>query len=457
MTPARYDVVFRGKILPGFPVNDVKSKLIKIFSISEEKALKILKSSGVGLKRNTDEITAKKLAAALRRIGMDVTLSKSKKEPGSAEAPPIPPAEGSAEKEIEEPGSVTMADQELPGDDESIRRTSPPDGDEVARVPFEFNGNGSEYFKIWLVNIILSIITLGIYSAWAKVRRKQYFYGNTTLSGSSFEYLADPVKILKGRLIVVGVFILYSVLSGLLPLVSGIMGLVFILILPWLIVRSLVFNARNSALRNVRFGFKGSVMAAAKVYILWPLAAALTLGALFPYVYFRQKKFVVENTVYGRTAFVFTATAREYYRIYFGTLIPVLIGIVLIALSVFFMPPVSVVVFVVFLVLYLYLFAYFSVKTTNLLFNTSSLSHHRFEAGLKTGEYLLLVLTNSLGVALTLGLFFPFAKVRTVQYKLRHLTLLASGDLAGFIDEEGQQVSSIGEEVGDFFDMDFGL
>jgi uncharacterized membrane protein YjgN (DUF898 family) len=422
MTPAFYDVVYRGKILPGFDIDDVKSKLMDLFSISEEKAMKIINSNGVALKKSTDEVSAKKYETALRRIGMEVTLTRSKKEPGSGETPRIPSGEGITKKEN--------------------------------KVPFEFSGSGSEYFKIWLVNIILSVITIGIYSAWAKVRRKQYFYGSTKLSGSSFEYLADPVKILKGRLIVVGFFILYSVLSNLLPLVSGIMSLVFILILPWLIVRSLVFNARNSALRNVRFGFKGSIKEAVKVYILWPLAAALTLGALSPYVFFRQKKFVVENSVYGRTAFVFTATAREYYRIFFGALIPIITGIILIVVAGFFLPPVSALVV---LVLYLYLMAYFSVKTTNLLFNTSSLSHHRFEAGLKTGEYMMLVLTNSLGVALTLGLFFPWAKVRTVQYKLQHVALLASGNLEGFIADEEKQVSAIGEEIGDFFDMDFGL
>lgn len=454
MTPARYDVVFRGKILPGFDNEGVKSKLMDVFSISEDKAVKILKSNGIALKKNTDEITAKKLAAALRKIGMEANLTRSKKDPGSAKARPKTPVGGSSEKDVETPENVRMTDQTLPGEDGRVDQTPEQGGDAVSRVPFEFSGKGSEYFKIWLVNIILSVITLGIYSAWAKVRRKQYFYGNTTLSGSSFEYLADPVKILKGRLIVVGFFILYSILSGLLPLVSGIMSLAFILILPWLIVRSLVFNARNSALRNVRFGFKGSIMGAAKAFILWPLAATLTLGILFPYVYFRQKKFIVENSVYGRTPFVYTATAREYYRICFGALIPILGGIVLVVLCAFFLPPVSALVF---LVLYLYLFAYFSVRTTNLLFNTSSLSHHRFEAGLKTGEYMMLVLTNSLGVAVTLGLFFPFAKVRTAQYKFQHLTLLVSGDLAGFIDDEERQVSALGEEVGDFFDMDFGL
>ena len=41
--------------------------------------------------------------------------------------------------------------------------------------PVQFNGRGGEFFGIWIVNILLSIITLGIYSAWAKVRTKRYF------------------------------------------------------------------------------------------------------------------------------------------------------------------------------------------------------------------------------------------------------------------------------------------
>ena len=48
---------------------------------------------------------------------------------------------------------------------------------------------------------LLSIVTLGIFSAWAKVRNKQYFYRNTLVDGSSFEYLASPIAILKGRII----------------------------------------------------------------------------------------------------------------------------------------------------------------------------------------------------------------------------------------------------------------
>ena len=38
-----------------------------------------------------------------------------------------------------------------------------------------FNGSGMEYFKIWIVNVLLTIITLGLYHPWAKVRNHRYF------------------------------------------------------------------------------------------------------------------------------------------------------------------------------------------------------------------------------------------------------------------------------------------
>ena len=95
------------------------------------------------------------------------------------------------------------------------RAASPP----ATRVllPFEFRGNGSEYFRIWIVNLLLTIVTLGIYSAWAKVRRLRYFYGNTFVDGQSFEYHGQPLAILKGRLIVFGGYVVFVIASQMAP------------------------------------------------------------------------------------------------------------------------------------------------------------------------------------------------------------------------------------------------
>ncbi len=40
-----------------------------------------------------------------------------------------------------------------------------------------FTGAASEYLGIWFVNILLTILTLGIYSAWAREGAAQFYYG----------------------------------------------------------------------------------------------------------------------------------------------------------------------------------------------------------------------------------------------------------------------------------------
>ncbi len=453
MSDMRYNVIYRGKVLEGFEFETVKQNLMRIFSLSEDKAEKILKTHRVVLKKNADESTAKKFGAALKKAGLDVALTKSPSTGVSQKAKPAV-----AMKEAKRPPEEKRKEAPQPDEKPLERQAGAPapavGAGPPSRISFEFLGTGSEYFKIWLVNAILSIITLGIYSPWAKVRRKQYLYGNTHVKGASFEYLANPVKILKGRVVVIGILIVHSTVSSLAPVIGSILGLAIVVILPWLVVRSLAFNARNSALRNIRFGFEGTVGEAVNVYILWPFLAVLTLGILTPYAYFRQKKFVVENSGYGTTRFTFSATAAEYYRLSFSALIPIVIGIAVVAASGFLFPPAAILVV---MVLYLYLFAFFSVKTTNLLYNSSRLAPHRLESTLKIKEYIVLVVTNSIATALTLGLFHPWAKIRTLRYKLEHLTLIASGDLDSFIAKEQKQVSALGEEMGDFLDFDFGL
>jgi uncharacterized membrane protein YjgN (DUF898 family) len=466
MTEPRYDVIYRGKILDGFQFETAKRNLVRMFSQSEEKAERILKSRRAVLKKNADESTARRFGAALKKAGLDVALTKSR----IAEAPPeiTSPSGLQMERapEMPSPSGLEMerAPEKEPERMQPQRKRSPMESalapapeDPLAvptAVPFEFWGTGTEYFKIWIVNIILTIVTLGIYSPWAKVRRKQYFYGNTDVKGASFEYLADPMKILKGRAIVVGFFVIYSVVSELIPILGAVMSLAFIVILPWLVVRSLAFNAHNSAIRNIRFSFRGSYGEAAKAYILWPALAALTLGILFPYAYFKQKKFIVENSSYGTTKFDFTATAGEYYSIWISALIPAVVAVlVYVVLSLIF-PPASILVF---LAMYLYFMAFFSVKTTNLLYNSSRLGPHRLDAALEIKPYLFIVATNTLAVALTLGIFHPWAKVRTTRYKTENLSLSVSGNLDSFVAREQKEVSAMGEEMADFLDFDFGL
>lgn len=50
-------------------------------------------------------------------------------------------------------------------------------------LPVQFNGDARDYFRVWLVNALLTIVTFGIWSAWAKVRTQRWFYGHTQIGG----------------------------------------------------------------------------------------------------------------------------------------------------------------------------------------------------------------------------------------------------------------------------------
>jgi uncharacterized membrane protein YjgN (DUF898 family) len=126
------------------------------------------------------------------------------------------------------------------------RELAPDGGPACEPISFQFKGTADEYFRIWIVNTLLSVVTLGVYSAWAKVQRLQYFYGNTFLDGVPFAYHAAPLAILKGRVLTYGVLAIVAVLSYRWPELGK--GLTFGLAWagPWLIVKALRFRNANT-------------------------------------------------------------------------------------------------------------------------------------------------------------------------------------------------------------------
>ena len=66
-------------------------------------------------------------------------------------------------------------------------------------------------------------------------------------------------------------------------------------------------------------------------------------------------------------------------------------------------------------------------------------------------------LSNLVAIVFTLGLFYPWAKVRQVRYQLENTAIDSDGNLAAFTAASGVGIDAVGEEVGDFFDVDFGI
>ena len=162
---------------------------------------------------------------------------------------------------------------------ESAPQTSPSRPPE----PLHFTGTGAEYFGIWIVNLLLTIVTLGIYSAWAKVRRLQYFYRHTELAGSSFDFHGSPIRILIGRVIALAMLIAYNYSVRLHSPLTIVILVALAVVMPWLLRNSFRFRLYNTSWRGTRFHFRGSVGGAYRVFLLNGFLTLITLyvhGAL---------------------------------------------------------------------------------------------------------------------------------------------------------------------------------
>jgi uncharacterized membrane protein YjgN (DUF898 family) len=372
----------------------------------------------------------------------------------------------------------------------------------VREYRFRFTGKGGEYFSIWIVNLLLSILTLGIYSAWAKVRREQYFHRNTLLDDQPFDYTGNPRSILVGRILALVVIAAGSALQQINVALALGVTLFFALIYPWAVVRSAKFRARNTRYRNIAFHFTGTTGEAFKVYLwlyvtLLPIAlfslaffpeleqlnaqgndpdqalaqkvgigvlAAMAVSlvlfvALWPVYLCRIRSFIHRHLRYGTAQGDFDGTSGAFYRALMRVSGASVVALILIGA----LGAAAALTQQVWLVAIAYLAlvipsAAYTTNITNTTYRFASLGGQRFASDLKTGAYAWLLLTNVLLLLATVGLAWPWIQIRLARYRLEHTALLATPDsFARTLGETQQTPSAIGEEVADFLDFDISL
>jgi uncharacterized membrane protein YjgN (DUF898 family) len=356
----------------------------------------------------------------------------------------------------------------------------------LPELPLEFRGSAREYFRIWIVNLCLTLLTCGVFSAWAKVRKKRYTYSHISLGGTPFQYLGQPIPILKGRIIAAIGFGVYYVsshfITSLLPYVLA-AGLI---VAPWVLVRSAAFNARYSAFRNMTFHFDGGYLDTLKALGPWAILAALVIGGMFfglagkpivsgiasfvfalsfPWFIRRLKKFIVEHTSYGGRKGTFFATGGQFFSIYFVSgLIGLAVAIPTVVLMLtLFGPTKNVSWFSLYLgvapiyAAYVLGYAFLKARSSNLVWNHTRLGPLRFQSTLRWVGLLKLYVTNALGIAVSLGLLIPWAVIRTLKYRADNMRVLHEGELTEFRGDDRSAVAAAGAETMDFFDMDLSL
>lgn len=314
-------------------------------------------------------------------------------------------------------------------------------------LPVQFHGTARDYFGVWLVNALLTVVTLGIWSAWAKVRTNRWFFGHTVVNGHAFEYHATPVQILKGRLVALAVIAAMSVSSYFAP---GLYALLFVLglfAMPWAINAGLRFGACMTSWSNVRFGFHGNYWQAFVLFLIMPIAVMATLGLLAPLHAKLRGRYLAEGYRYGGAAFSCTPRLRVLYGA-LGRSVLLAAGIATPGLSIVLATGAA--AWPAIAGVYIALFTgglYYGACVRNELYNQSSIEGgHRLQSRLAPLQYVWIVISGLLATAATLTLAYPWARVRQYRHLAESLTLLAAPGLDEFVTQQQQAPGSFGGE-----------
>jgi uncharacterized membrane protein YjgN (DUF898 family) len=379
-------------------------------------------------------------------------------------------------------------------------REAPP---QPRRLPLEFTATGGEYFRIWIVNLLLTIVTLGIYSAWAKVRKTRYLLSNTRLDGAAFQYHGRPGAILRGRLLVGAFAVAYS-LAGRISITAGIVAAsVLGLLAPWLFFKAMRFKLTNTSWRGVRFGFDStagaSYIALAPGVVMWVLLATqvATLRpvspgeqpamagfffmysvflALVPLLHARLKAYQHRATTWGDVRFDFEPSTGAFYKLYAKTFLVALAPVLVIGVGVAVvvgvyasgrpapgpsteaMLPFFVAMYAAMLVAYVFVFAYFSARAQRLVWERTHGGPFAFSTRITAWGLIGIWMKNGILTLLTVGLYWPWAAVDIARYQIACTDIECTGSLDAIAAGAGAvERSAAGDGAIDLVGWDIGL
>ena len=205
----------------------------------------------------------------------------------------------------------------------------------MPRQALEYDGRIGELYGIFVVNLLLTIITIGIYRFWAITRWRRYFWSHMTFQDDRFEYTGRGGELFLGFLMAFGILAGLSIAAGLLSYVlrrvHPVLGFLPMLAL-YLTIFILGAAARFSAQRyrlsrtlwcGIRGGMQGSALAYGVRSFLYTLLLPLTLLQLLPWTQIRLAEQGINASRLGSAAFSFSGRARAVYLPYLVTFLAI--------------------------------------------------------------------------------------------------------------------------------------
>jgi uncharacterized membrane protein YjgN (DUF898 family) len=305
-----------------------------------------------------------------------------------------------------------------------------------------FHGSGGTLFGIYLLNTLLAIFTLGIYSFWGKTKVRSYLWSQTELERDCFVYHGTGKELMSGFSRAMLVFGIPLTILNLLPnflepkemLKIGSQVLTYIIVMifvPLAMVGARRYRLSRTSWRGIRFSFRGKIGDFMKIFLGGGFLTALSLGFYYPFFAVRRQAFMMGNSYFGNRRFEFDGNGRDLFKPY---LLALLLTLPTLGLSWF----------------------WFLAKKQRYFWGHTHFDAIHFQSTVTGGRLLALHSTNLLLLVFTLGVAWSWVMVRKIRFAFTYLTLEGMVDPA-MIRQEAQAASATGDVLAGLMDAGFDL
>ena len=129
-----------------------------------------------------------------------------------------------------------------------------------------YDSRTGQVYKIWLLNLFMNIITLGIYNFWGKTRLRKYVAGSFSLRGDRFEYTGAGKELFFGFLkaipVLFGIYTPFMIATFIAPDAAwpAVFLIPFFYIIPVALYSALRYRLSRLQWRGIRYRLEGSAL-----------------------------------------------------------------------------------------------------------------------------------------------------------------------------------------------------
>lgn len=312
---------------------------------------------------------------------------------------------------------------------------------EIVSTKIKFYGDGAKYFGILIVNVLLTIVTLGLYYPWARAKNLQYLYGETEFAGSRFTFHGTGKEMFKGFVKAIAIlFILILAVNagkysgskflGLIGLLIYFFGI--LLLIPLAIHGGLRYRMSRTSWRGIHFGYRGNLRELFGICLKGILLSIFTLGIYSSWFHCNLRKYLESNIRLGNCKFSFEGEGGDLF----------LINIKGFFLTIFTLG--------IYMFWYIRNLNHFSINNSRLEQDGNVFS---FKSSVTPGDIFVTGIINYFLIVFTLGIGTPWAVLRNMRMVIDNVELEGAFNPDAVIQTEENYSDATGDDLLSMLDV----